>query len=153
MSMIKAQCACGANQMTFSSAPLARLICHCQVCQAYTGKAFSDICIFLGQHLDQQQSSIQATQFKRYKLPPNINRGLCKYCQQPSIEFGLFKQIVIVSTENIQHQEQLPPAAMHIFYHRHVVDVQDHLPKINGFIYSQMMASKSVMQGIVKKFL
>lgn len=148
MITINAQCQCGANQIEFSSLPITRFICHCLVCQKYTGKPYSDVCVFIHNQIKTMQ--IKDTQFKRYKLPPNIRRGICQYCQQPSIEFGLFNQLVIIATSNLQQQECLPPAQMHIFYHRHLHKFDDHLPKYNGFIYSQVMTSKLLLQQTVK---
>lgn len=144
--VIRAECQCKSNHVLLVNQPIIRFICHCLVCQKYTNKAYSDVSIFL--HKDVKHRQIKATSFKRYKLPPNIRRGLCQKCQQPSIELGILGQLVLLPTMNILDQKFLPPPSMHLFYHRRVVDVEDDLPKYDGLMSSQWMMSFNLVKGI-----
>ena len=140
-------CECGMNQVEFSSLPITRFICHCLVCQAYTGQPYSDVSVFATAQI--MDMDVRATTFKRYKLPPNIQRGLCKHCLQPSIEFGVLGQFILIATKNIKAAQALPEPQMHIFYHRRVGDIDDDLPKHTGFIKSQLQAAKIILQGLI----
>lgn len=148
---IEASCSCGANTFSFTHAPIAHFVCHCQMCQQYTGKAFSDVVVFLKQ--DVTDLNIAQSTFKRFKLPPNIRRGVCNVCAKPSIEFGILDQLVFVPKANLKDVSQIPPESMHIFYHRRQQDVADDLPKYNGFVLSQTVASKLIIQGVAKRVL
>ena len=142
-------CQCGLNQVEFYSTPIARFICHCLVCQKYTGQPYADVSVFKSSQI--LDMDIRATQLKRYKLPPNIQRGLCKKCQKPSVEFGLLGKLVIIATKNLKSQNNLPEPKMHIFYHRRIRDIEDELPKYDGFVKSQLQASKIILQGLISK--
>lgn len=139
-------CQCEANTFTITEQPIARFICHCLVCQEYSGKAYSDVSVFLRK--DVKEINAKNTDFKRYKLPPNIRRGKCKNCHKPSIELGFMGQLVFIPTANIKDQNQLPEPSMHLFYHRRVADFQDNLPKYSGFVLSQTMVSLAMTKGV-----
>ena len=148
---IEASCSCGANTFSFTHAPIAHFVCHCQMCQQYTGKAFSDVVVFLKQ--DVTDLNIAQSTFKRFKLPPNIRRGVCNVCAKPSIEFGILDQLVFVPKANLKDVSQIPPESMHIFYHRRQQDVADDLPKYSGFVLSQTVASRLIIQAVAKRVL
>ena len=148
---IHGRCSCGANTFTFTQAPIAHFICHCEMCQQYTGNAFSDVVVFLKQ--DVTALNIAQTTFKRFKLPPNIRRGVCKQCHAPSIEFGVLDQLVFIPKANLQDVSQVPPENMHIFYHRRVQDASDSLPKYSGFMLSQTLAAKHIIRGMTQRLL
>jgi len=134
---IAASCQCGANQYQLQSDKIVRFYCHCEVCQRYSQKPFSDVCVGLRKHINLED--ISATEFKRMKLPPNIERGLCTQCGQPSIEFGLGRSLCFIPTRNIKAEKivQIPDASLHMFYHRRQHDAEDTLEKYGGFISSQ----------------
>lgn len=146
---IRAGCPCQSNHLILMNEPIIRFICHCLVCQKYTGKAYSDVSIFMQK--DVQNLQIQNTKFKRYKLPPNIRRGICLNCQQPSVELGVLGQLVLLPTMNILDQQFLPAPRMHLFYHRRVADIHDDLPKYEGMVSSQLMMSLHLAKGIFQK--
>lgn len=146
---MEGSCQCEANRFSITDKPIARFVCHCQVCQQYTGKAYSDVLVFLKK--DIARLEIGATTFKRYKLPPNIRRGICKKCHQPSIEFGILDQLAFIPMMNIKESTSLDLPSMHIFYHRRVQDIEDHIPNYSGFVLSQAMVSRLVMQGLYQR--
>ena len=146
-SPLAAGCACGANRYTLTAPPVARFICHCTICQRYTGRAYSDVTVLLKRDIG--DLLLESTDFKRWKLPPNIRRGTCSRCHQPSIEFGIADQLAFVPTDNLQHPEQLPSPSLHAFYDSRVADVADDLPKLGGFLASQVGLSRLLMKGLL----
>ncbi|NIB43524.1 hypothetical protein HBA55_28205 [Pseudomaricurvus alkylphenolicus] len=87
-------CAYGSNEYRLTSTPIFRFICHCTVCQRYTGEPYSDVAIARKKHV--KLIDISATNFSRMKLPPKITRGLCRLCGKPSMEFGIFDQLAFI---------------------------------------------------------
>ncbi|WP_353142561.1 GFA family protein [Acinetobacter pragensis] len=148
---IHGSCQCEANTFTINAQPIARFNCHCKICQQYSGQNYSDVSVFL--RSDVSNLNISSTQFKRFKLPPNIRRGLCKKCNKPSIELGMVGQLVFIPTANLKDPIQIEEPSMHIFYHRRVQDINDGLPKYSGFLISQTMVSMLLMQGTCKHVL
>lgn len=129
--------------------PIARFICHCTICQEYTGQAYNDVTVLLKS--DVSELNLINTKFRRWKLPPNISRGLCKRCHKPSIEMAMGSNLVLVPTNNYPDIAALPEPTMHLFYNRRVEDMNDDLPKYKGFIQSQTMMVKALAQGMYKR--
>ena len=146
---LDAACSCAKNKFRVMSKPLARFICHCEVCQRFSQKPFSDVTVFLKK--DIKQIDISNTQFQRYKGPPNIRRGKCSQCHYPSIEFGIFDQLAFIPTSNFAVSSSLASPSCHIFYHRRVHDVDDHLPKFSGFFSSQIQVCQLILLSTLKR--
>ncbi len=142
-------CSCYSNTYTINHTPVARFVCHCTICQDYTGKAYNDVTVLLKS--DVSELDINKTLFRRWKMPPNINRGLCKYCHKPSIEMALGGNLILVPTNNYPDIAALPEPTMHLFYNRRVEDMDDGLPKYNGFVQSQAMIVKALAHGMFKR--
>lgn len=148
---IHGACQCEANTFSITDQPIARFICHCNICQKYSGKAFSDVSVFLRK--DVTSMNVSQTKFKRFKLPPNIRRGICKKCNKPSLELGMLGQLVFIPTPNLKDISALKEPSMHLFYHRRVKDVDDNLPKYKGFVLSQTMVSMLMTKGICEHLI
>lgn len=146
---LQASCQCGKSHFSVKTRPLARFVCHCEVCQRFTGKAYSDVTVVLSK--DVELTDISSTQFKRYKAPPNIRRGICSACHKPSIEFGIIDQLAFIPSPNYQDSSSLPPPSLHAFYHRRVCDVEDAAPKYEGFIKSQVAIISLLTKGIAQR--
>lgn len=132
-----ASCSCGACAFQVRTRPVARFFCHCTICQAYTGRPFSDVTVLRAKDVDVRAGSPIA--FKKYRLPPNVNRGRCTACDKPAIEFfgaGPLK-LVLIPSSNYAHIAALPDPALHVFYDRRTADVADDLPKVSGYWVSQ----------------
>ena len=142
-------CSCYSNTYTINHTPVARFICHCTICQEYTGQAYNDVTVLLKPDVSELQ--LVSTKFRRWKLPPNISRGLCTRCNKPSIEMAMGGNLVLVPTANYPDVAALPAPSMHLFYNRRVEDIDDDLPKYNGFVQSQSMMVKALAQGIYKR--
>lgn len=144
--VLTAACQCGANHFVLSRPPLLRFFCHCSICQRYTGQAVADVTLFGGRALQQQQ--LQTTHFRRWKKPPNLERGSCLRCGQPVIEFALGRKLIFVPTGNIHESQQLPKASCHLFYASRQAEVTDGLPKCQGAINSQRQFGVGLIRGL-----
>src|SRR5437016_5854863 len=136
-------CECGACTFAVKARPKARFICHCTICQAYTGNAFSDVTVMRAK--DVAIANRDLISFRKYRPPPNIDRGLCGTCGKPVVELGGFGPfaMIFIPSGNIRDQALLPPARMHIFYHSRVKDVDDSLPTYSGYFSSQFALTRS----------
>lgn len=135
---LTASCPCGSSHFDVTARPFARFICHCTICQAFTGKPYSDVVLL-------KQSEVRLPDghrivFRKYRPPPNIVRGNCPDCGKPVIEFGGFGPLAtaFVPVGNLADTSLLPPPSMHIFYHRRIADAADGLPKYSGYFRSEM---------------
>lgn len=140
-----AACECGACRFEVNAGPVARFICHCTICQAYTGRAFSDATLLLTRNVS--MSGVENIAFKKYRSPPNISRGTCTRCGKPAIEMGSLGpvKITFIPTPNFSPAEWLPPVAMHMFYHRRRADALDASPKHHGYLRSELAFGKLLM--------
>ncbi|WP_201557808.1 GFA family protein [Psychrobacter sp. 72-O-c] len=145
----QASCSCYSNTYTINNKPIGRFICHCTICQEFTGQAYNDVTILLKS--DVSELKLINTKFRRWKLPPNISRGLCTRCNKPSIEMAVGGNLILVPTANYLDGAALPEPTMHLFYNRRVEDMDDNLPKYNGFVQSQTMMVKALTQGMYKR--
>ena len=75
-----------------------------------------------------------AVEFKAYSFPPVVQRGRCRHCNTPAIEFlkmPLMPQFTIIPSSTIADPTLLPEPSFHSFYHRRIDDaharrVEDH---------------------------
>lgn len=142
-------CSCCSNTYTINHTPIARFICHCTICQEYTGQAYNDVTVLM--KADVSDLNLINTKFRRWKLPPNISRGLCTRCNKPSIEKVMGGALMLVPTDNYPNVDALPEPTMHLFYGSRVEDIEDDLPKYKGFAQSQAMIVKALAQGMFKR--
>ena len=142
-------CSCYSNTYTINKQPIGRFICHCRICQEFTGQDYNDVTVLLKP--DVSNLNLIKTSFRRWKLPPNIRRGLCTRCYKPSIEMALGGNLILIPTSNYPNPEVLPEPAMHLFYNRRVEDIDDGLPKYNGSVQSQAMMVKALAQGLIRR--
>lgn len=140
-----ASCECGACQFEVRSGPVARFVCHCTICQDYTGRAFSDATLLRTRNVS--VTGGENITFKKYRSPPNISRGMCMRCGKPAIEVGTLGpvKITFIPTPNFASAEWLPTVAMHMFYDRRRADAPDGSPKYNGYVRSELAFGKLLM--------
>ena len=124
-------CPCGASQFTFTGKPIARFICHCKICQKLYNKPFADVLMFKTKNITMTMQD--KVGFKKYRLPPALNRGVCDACHQPVIGFLPGFGLAFASADKVKDQSILPEPLFHSFYHRRVDDFPDHLPKYSGY--------------------
>jgi len=128
-------CPCGDSQFTFSGRPIARFICHCQICQQLYKKPFADVVMYRTKDITMTKDD--KIQYAKYRLPPALKRGVCTSCEQPVIGFLQGFGLAFASADKVKDQSVLPPPLFHTFYHRRVDDFPDQLPKISGYWPSQ----------------
>jgi len=139
-------CACNATLFEVTGVPLTRFYCHCQICQSLYRQPFADVTAWWGNGVTLPRGHI--IQFKRYRPPPALRRGLCSACGQPAVGFLAilpFVTLAFIPARNFVDQRALPPAAAHIFYHRRVRDAADNLPKYTGYWASELAVARSVL--------
>jgi hypothetical protein len=88
LSPMHGSCDCGTCAFEVRTTPAARFICHCTICQAFTGKPFFDVTVLRAK--DVVWTNADHISFNKYRLPPNINRGRCRECGKPVVEVGGF---------------------------------------------------------------
>lgn len=142
-------CECGACAFELHHAsPKSRFRCHCLICQAYNGKPFADVVAVRAKDVVLKHAGHIA--FKKYRPPPNFNRGVCRTCGKPVVEIagaGPFK-VMFIPASNFELIARLPPVRMDIFYHRRVQDMSDGLPHYSGYFSSELAVGKLIMGGL-----
>ena len=141
-------CECGTCAFDLNIVPSVRFICHCTICQAFSGKPYADMTIVRAKHL--KLTNADQISFKKYRPPPNIDRGLCLNCKKPVVEFGGFGALkwAFIPASNFESQALLPTPQFHLFYDKHVKSASDNLPKHSGYIRSQLAIGKMLMSAL-----
>ncbi len=142
-------CPCGATTYTASGTPLFRLICHCSICQRFNDAAFADVAVFRAKDVD--EPAAPSVHYGTWRPPPNVQRGSCVRCGAPAIELfraPLLPRLTMVPVQNVAAKETLPEPSAHIFYESRVCDVEDELPKYNGYWGSQLLFMRLLMKSL-----
>lgn len=144
-------CPCGAAGFSIRGKPLGRFFCHCLICQRVYEAPFADVTVFwVGSERLLSQDEVV---FKRYRLPPALQRGTCRACGSPVfgyLRLAPFVRLLFVPTHNIKPSVGVPEPSAHIFYHRRVQEVTDSLPKFSGYWRSELEVSRLVLSGTVR---
>lgn len=88
---LRGSCECGACSFEVHTAPKARFRCHCLICQAFNGKPFADVVAVRAK--DVVLKNAGNISFKKYRPPPNFNRGVCRTCGKPIVEVAGFQAL------------------------------------------------------------
>lgn len=146
-----AHCDCGDSHFTVKTAPLLRFVCHCLVCQAYTGKPYNDVTVLRA--ADVSMPDVDKVTYRRYRRPPNIARGSCRACGKPVIETGGAwpLRFAFVPSDNYSDRDALPPVAMHIFCHRRVAEITDSAPQYSGYFASELKVVREIIAGLFRQ--
>jgi hypothetical protein len=118
------------------------------ICQAFNGKPFADVIAVRSK--DVVLKNAGTISFKKYRPPPNFNRGVCRTCGKPVVEvagFGPFK-VMFIPASNFEPEARLPPVRFDMFYHRRVLDMPDSVPKYSGYLASELAVGKLIMGGL-----
>lgn len=144
-------CPCGHSQFSIAGKPLARFFCHCRICQALYKLPFADIAAFWGTSITLPIGS--DVSFRKYRPPPAVSRGTCSACGAPVVGFlrvAPFLRLAFIPVRNIPDPSALPVPGAHIFYHRRVRDVNDSIPKVEGYWPSELTAVRLMLKGTSK---
>ena len=139
-------CPCATSKVVVPARPLARFVCHCMICQAVFKRPFADVTVHWAGKIALQDG--HALHFKKYRLPPAVNRGFCTACDSPVVgllRLAPFVQLAFVASVNYPDQSLLPPPNAHIFYHSRVADIDDGLPKHSGYWRSELAVAAMVV--------
>lgn len=143
-----ARCPCGSVAFETTGAALLRAYCHCSICRAFNGTDYADVTVFRAD--DVHSLHERAVDFKFYKRPPLVHRGTCRRCGEAAVEKARvppMPELIIVPSANLAEAAR-PAPAMHIFYGDRVTDVDDGLPKHDGFVASQLAFGLSLLKGL-----
>jgi hypothetical protein len=144
-------CLCGASRFTVAGNPIGRFFCHCTICQKVYGKPFADVTYFWADAVALPPN--QPVEFRRYRAPPALRRGICVKCANPVVGFltmvpGL--TVAFVPSQNFPRPAELPPPDRHTFYHRRVADIPDQVPKLSGYWPSQADITRRVVADLFR---
>ena len=134
-----ANCTCSEVSLEIQSAPLLRFICHCTICQRFNSAPYADAVVYSSANVKNPEPELVT--FETYKPPPNVKRGKCNACASPIVEHlhtPLFPKLTIVPTSMHRESGGLPSPVAHLFYDQRVKEANDHIPKYQGFLYSQL---------------
>ena len=93
---LRGSCECSACSFEVHTSPKARFRCHCLICQAFNGKPFADVVAVRAK--DVVLNNAGNISYKKFRPPPNFNRGVCRTCGKPVVEVagvGPFKVMFI----------------------------------------------------------
>jgi hypothetical protein len=152
--MAQKDCACSCGNVAFDllETPLFRILCHCTICQRFNDAPFADVVVYDASSVAEAPEG--TVRFNTYKAPPNVQRGKCVKCGNPAVEkfaAPLFPKLTIVPAAMHGESAEIPDPVAHIFYEKRVADVDDALPKRNGFVASQLSFGKYLLSGKLSK--
>ena len=141
------ECKCGTTRFQADEKPLFRILCHCTICQRYSGGPFGDVLVFRADAVS--LPSPEVVTFDAYKAPPNVKRGKCTSCEQAAVETFItpfFPKLVMVPTPMLATSAEAPEPKAHMFYDKRIADQDDGLPKHHGFLRSQFAFMKCLRE-------
>jgi hypothetical protein len=144
---ISCSCPCGDSEVIVKNHPVIRFICHCKICQEVYRKPFADIVA-----VRSNQVINPRIRFTKHRFPPAVNRGVCPSCNKPVVAFLPLASVLglaFIPAVNFFKEYELPKPVLHSFYDRRVVDVDDHLPKFNGYWQSQWAVASHLVSTIL----
>jgi len=141
-------CGCGATLYAISRYRF-RIVCHCSICQRFNRADCGDTLVCRASDIVEPYAD--TVEFETYRSPPNIERGVCGRCGDPSVEVFksmLLPNIVMVPYAVHKHCEGLEDPVGHLFYENRVRDLSDDLPKHNGYLLSQLAFGKHLVRSL-----
>ena len=145
-------CLCGASRFTVAGEPIGRFFCHCTICQKVYRKPFADVTYFWADSVALPDN--QPIEFRRYRPPPALRRGVCAKCDNPALSFlGAVRSLTVafVPSQNFPRPAELPAPDRHIFYDRRVADIADAVPKLGGYWASEAHITRTIFGGLFRR--
>lgn len=144
----KCSCPCGETKFTVERTPFVRFYCHCEICQNLYKTDYADVVVVKSKYVQLDSNDVN---FKKYRLPPALDRSTCNACGKPAAGFlkgipGL--ALSFISADNFHDKSALPTPLGHVFYHRKRKEVEDALPKIHGYWKSELKVSAWILPRI-----
>jgi hypothetical protein len=145
-------CLCGASRFTVAGKPIGRFFCHCTICQKVYGKPFADATYFWANSISLPDD--QPIEFRRYRPPPALRRGICTKCRNPAIAFMSVVPtltVAFIPSQNFPRPSELPAPDRRIFYDRRVADINDAVPKLSGYWASEAYVTRSIFGNLFRR--
>jgi hypothetical protein len=145
-------CLCGASRFSVSGAPIGRFFCHCTICQKVYRKPFADVTYFWAKSVVLQSN--HAVEFRRYRPPPAMRRGICAKCGNPVVSLlgtAPAPALAFVPSQNFPRPAELPAPDRHIFYDRRVADIADTVPKLGGYWASEVHVTRTLFAELFRR--
>ena len=146
-------CACGAVRFGLHGRPLLRLFCHCTICQSFNQAPFADVTVLRARDVTLAQP--EGVAFRTFRPPPAVRRGTCRVCDKPAIEYLWLPpvpRLAIIPSANLDGGAgALPAPALHVFYDRRVADIDDALPRYDGYLRSQLAISRRLVSALLHR--
>ncbi len=153
MTSAKATCECKSVSFKVSTQPLMRLICHCSICQSFNNADYGDVLLYFENDVELPDEAL--LDYQAYRPPPNLQRGKCKKCAKPAVEYmsllPLIPRVIVVPCAMVQERGILPRPSLQMFYENHKVDYEPTIPKYSGYLPSQLAMIGYMSQGLLKK--
>lgn len=131
--------------------PIARFICHCNLCQNYMNQNSNDESFF--KICDVRVKDPKKLILKRnYSGFSPLKRAICKACNKPVVSFfniGLLK-FTLLPSSSVPEKYKLNEISMHGFYKYRANNVDDKVPKYYGYWRSQIMTLYYLIIGLIK---
>ena len=136
-------CSCGQVSYSVTKPVLVRFYCHCSICQSVYNKPFADATVVAGGGVV-HDDGCQIT-YRKLRSYPNIQRGFCPSCNTPVLALlplipgvdSVSLTLNFVPSHMYQNPQHIRPCDMHIFCDNRAADVDDELPKHEGYLRSQ----------------
>jgi len=145
--VLEATCLCGACQLRGEGPILFSSVCHCSMCQRWTGAPFTHYVGFPSGKLRCVQGEDKLSE---YKSSPTLSRYACSACgtrlMNESHDKGYRDMPAGVLERDAEGRilgvgRALAPR-LHIFYGSRQADVQDELPKLKERVGSALLDSR-----------
>lgn len=126
--LIEGGCLCGKIRYHSTSKPLGSMLCHCRICQRFSGAPVIGGTTFLAEGL-----SFTKDQPRFYASSKIAKRGFCPDCGTSLIyqgTLGIWTKWTMIFTASLDHPERFPPT-----YHLGIeskmpwLDIHDDLPR------------------------
>lgn len=145
-------CSCGKSVVIVKASPRMRYFCHCLTCQEACQCPFTDNTALRAEEVEIADES--TIEFKKHLKNGVLDRGVCKYCHSPVVNFAQLLpgiKAAFVPGNHYPNQAALPRPDRHIFYHRRLRDVPDSLKKYSGAFLSQAVMIPTMMLSMLRK--
>lgn len=145
-------CRCGEARVDVTGKPLLRIICHCTLCQRYHQAPQGDLAIFRARDVHLHDAA--QIGFQQLRKPPAADRGTCRTCAQPIVEFmkvPLVPKLAFVSASLLAPHMELAAPAARVFYDSRVEDAQDAIPRFSGYLSSELVIARYLLPALVRR--
>jgi len=135
---IDCQCGCARTQFAIHTQTFVRFRCHCDICKRVYQANYSDFLVVNAASVSMPNGA--PVNYKKYRMPPALDRGTCQHCHQAAIGFLTLLpgvKLAFVPTKNVRDAQYLPELRGHLFYNQRHEDANDSVKKHSGYVKSE----------------